>query len=334
MFSPLKRIKRSAAASSIRHIREVPDIPSVDESHVHVDPAALQPLLTRRAEVPSEEALSEKDAQPRHDGPASETNARRTQQKQLIDVKHLQRSDTRTRISGKPAWLQGILEEWSNPVFRPLQKPIRCVQARTVPRLEHFHIQASALVPSQIHLEKEMLHWCKFIAQIDTKFLLFKTTEQSDTALILLDQHAADERIRVEGFLRQYCLQFHRDQVDKLHLGQEIAILLTELEVRQATLHSNWLSQWGFDISSQSPEFVESDSGFKQVAVKTLPSILADRLKVDDRLLQSVLRGMLSHAEEQGIVASTKREVSWITIMKQMPSILLDLVNSKACRGM
>ncbi len=72
---------------------------------------------------------------------------------------------------------------------------------------------------------KESLANARIIEQVDRKFiacLVSRETldesrygsEDEDAIFVLVDQHAADERIRVERFLRELCVGFlDRDEV-------------------------------------------------------------------------------------------------------------------------
>lgn len=332
--SPTKRIRRPMDLAYRQRALDIPDLPSTQASILqdqhassHKSSANQPKSNTSRINTdevrgsPSSSALPTSASQ-QHSGV------------QLIDVKHLKRSDRQSQqTSEKPAWLQEVLTGWSNPVFLPLQKPIRSVQARQMPRPEHFHTEAGGTVSSQCSIDKETLHWCDFIAQIDTKFLLFSCPGNNGMKLLLVDQHAADERVRAEGFLRSYCRQHNMDKVEKTTLGEPKAILLAAREIVDIRSSKAWLLRLGFDISVPTRELLASKSSFNQVVVKSVPKIIAERLIADDRLLKSVIQGLLSHVEERDTGGQVNREVSWSTTMKDMPSVLTDLINSKACRG-
>lgn len=260
-----------------------------------------------------------------------QTSVGRSNVCQTIDVKHLRRTDESAPSLGKPAWLQEILNDWENPVFKPAQKVIRSVQAQGRPRLEHFHSENVVDAP-QYRLDKEMLQWCNFVAQIDCKFLLFAHRGEHESTLILVDQHAADERIRVEGFLKDFCKKYQHNETEKTPLSPCKTLLLTEREVSSAQHHYYWFSRWGFDIS-RDVQTGRSSGDFAQMSVKTVPTLLAERLALEDRVLHTVIRAMISHADERGLEKQRNRNLSWTNVVKDMPDALLDLINSKACRG-
>lgn len=334
LSSPLKRLKHARPATNKVKRLEIPDIPSLvdatspPQNRAHSQ-AAAEPTDSSGT-TPLNEALKSTKSSNNFLSRVGQNNGGSVQ---LIDSRHLKRSDKESHPGEKPAWLQEALIDWSNPVFPPVQKQIRTVQAGHTARREDSYSERVFDVECSSTINTEMLHWCDFIAQVDLKFLLFSCTADRSTTLLLVDQHAAHERVRVEQFFRNYCKQVHLNNVDKVTLPQPKAILLTAREVLDLSSITARLSQWGFDVTLQASNSLTLDSSFSQVVVKTVPGMVADRLKTDDRLLQTVLRGYLKHSEELGNETRTSRETSWITRMKDMPPVLIDLVNSKACRG-
>lgn len=322
------RVKRIKAAAPRQRPIDVPDLPApytpfiaIDDNNKKADNILV---VSRTPTVASANVPTT----------SSSTDSRESRHKpvQVIDVRHLKRSDEDSDTSQKPVWLAEALKGWKNPVFMPLQKPIRSVQAQSIPRLEHFHAEAG-YDAAQYRLDKEMLHWCSFVAQIDCKFLLYTCSGQNETTLLLVDQHAADERIRLEAFLREYCEQYQRNQVARSPLSTAKGVLLTAREANEAYTYAAWLARWGFDIEEQIALNAQITADFGQIMVKTVPKLLADRLESEDRLLQTIVRALLSHAEEKGIGPQHTQSRRWTTVMKDTPAALIELVNSKACRG-
>ena len=55
---------------------------------------------------------------------------------------------------------------------------------------------------NSISFTKELFKNCEFIGQIDNKFLATRCKVQNCDLIILFDQHAVHERIRLEDFLK------------------------------------------------------------------------------------------------------------------------------------
>lgn len=93
--------------------------------------------------------------------------------------------------------------------------------------------------PLGARITKAQLRRAEVIAQVDRKFILChipgdriepglqaigmkaQTSSGSETCLIIIDQHAAHERIRVERFISELCNGFIEDDVRVVDLGDE-----------------------------------------------------------------------------------------------------------------
>lgn len=248
-----------------------------------------------------------------------------------IDLKTLKRSDRQTTSENKPAWLTEILRDWKNPVFPTAERTIKTYEEGLKSRLDNYEQIREDHESKQYTITKGDLDQLQFIAQVDTKFLLFKAQQESSTSLILVDQHAADERIRVEAFLSSYWQEVRCNQVCQTILPEVKTLLFSAREADTLGNAATLIKQWGFDI--QVP--VKEENGFsvdhvwRQVSVSAVPQLLADRLIADDRLLQLVL---LSFLELERVNAKAE-SAGWTTILRNCPDAILDLINSRACRG-
>ncbi|KAF9266346.1 hypothetical protein L218DRAFT_956702 [Marasmius fiardii PR-910] len=212
------------------------------------------------------------------------------------------------------------------------------------------------------------------ISQVDRKFVActFNSIEEMETnqaTLVLIDQHAADERIRVELLLRDLCVGFLRNiqvslreqednAVETRHLTPPVPILLTRLELRQL-LNSPEVRDvfwsWGICFENQPPitaldhgegtDSVDGDDsgGYAQIAVHCVPEVIADKLLSVDEL-RDMVKGFLAQVNSGDIPyvsrhrdlvneSEGRKESDWLKALRWCPRHLLDLVNSKACRG-
>ncbi|XP_072552636.1 DNA mismatch repair protein Mlh3 isoform X2 [Salminus brasiliensis] len=108
-----------------------------------------------------------------------------------------------------PGSLSALFSEWNNPVFiRPPQVAVDVTSGQGEGLAVKIH---NILFPYRF--TKDMIHSMKVIHQVDKKFLacLIDTTDQKTTEtsesrgnlLVLVDQHAAHERVRLEGLLTE-----------------------------------------------------------------------------------------------------------------------------------
>jgi DNA mismatch repair ATPase MutL len=77
---------------------------------------------------------------------------------------------------------------WKNPVFEMPEKPIASVSSHEEP----------------FKFDKTTFNKLQIIGQVDQKFIACKLVLESGTLLVLIDQHAADERIKLETYMRDY----------------------------------------------------------------------------------------------------------------------------------
>ncbi|KAJ7572555.1 hypothetical protein C8J56DRAFT_989423 [Mycena floridula] len=210
---------------------------------------------------------------------------------------------------------------------------------------------------------KSDLSNCSVISQVDKKFIACLVQRPTiPPSLILIDQHAADERVRVERFLKQICFGFlhnserascNQSSVELRDLSPPIPILLTKPEVIRLAVSKEvrrafW--NWGFCFSDLSgaaehigDEIGDNESGYFQVSVEKIPEVVGDKLLQGDEL-RDLVKGFLARLEtdtplnpkNHGMGSEENGNASefvWLKALRWCPKELLDLINSKACRG-
>jgi DNA mismatch repair protein MLH3 len=222
---------------------------------------------------------------------------------------------TERRVTVLKTNLSSQLPSSNNPLLSGDVKASR--KSDPLDQLQQCCADADTLPTVVSHrFQKEDLQNARVIDQIDKKFIacLIETSrstkgdirvsqldvEVSDLGptLVLIDQHAADERIRVERFLEKLCLEFlrvHDDDQDPSRgatvrkLSPSVPVLLT-LHEAQRLAGSGEIRQafryWGFlfeelsseDLTSQ----VRGDAGYIQVMVQAIPELVADKVRAYD----------------------------------------------------
>ncbi|ELU45632.1 histidine kinase-, DNA gyrase b-, and HSP90-like ATPase domain-containing protein [Rhizoctonia solani AG-1 IA] len=184
------------------------------------------------------------------------------------------------------------------------------------------------------------------IAQVDAKFVacIFRVTSTSERILVLVDQHAADERVRVERYLKGLCIGFIRDKVDITQLKPPVKILLTRKEANILTRPDtlNALSRWGLCIEIHLPDTLDvqtlaEDRDFCQVDVISVPDVVSKKL-VDKRELSVFVKAMLDTIDVEGCThwpfpSANVENDDWVKALRFCPAPLFELLNSRACRG-
>lgn len=217
---------------------------------------------------------------------------------------------------------------------------------------------------SQTHtsskFSKEGLGNARVIGQVDCKFvacsLSSDSTDEGEPVLVLIDQHAADERVRVERFLMELCNGAVQGGAESAALDAKKGVVLTrdEATLLQQDEVLQELRRWGLHVESVA--IMETlTAKWVQVDVLAVPALLRDKVRLltspykastkgyvqllQGDELQNLLKGCLakyrvegcprwSHAPENELP-----EGEWLRALKLCPRELIELVNSKACRG-
>lgn len=163
---------------------------------------------------------------------------------------------------------------------------------------------------SSHRFQKADLRGAQIINQVDRKFIacLIDDTVDEQTspdirasarerALVLIDQHAADERIRVERFLKELCVGFLNNlehgegpnMVQVRELSPSIPVLLTRHEAWRLGKSDGIRRQfkdWGFVFDDTEGTWdsdggmdAGSSSGYTQVLVRSIPEVVADKVQ-------------------------------------------------------
>lgn len=193
-------------------------------------------------------------------------------------------------------------------------------------------------------LTKEGLRNARVIAQVDKKYILIKmrgissNTEQEDEAaqgcdlLVVIDQHAADERIRVESLFTEICSS-PADPADP-HISERIQkTLVFRVSKREAELMRRYegnFAEWGinYHLSSSNEEF--------SLHIDALPRAIADRCTSELSLAIDMIRAhvyMLSDQLAAPHADASPSAPGWVKRIGSCPKGLLDLLNSRACRS-
>lgn len=142
---------------------------------------------------------------------------------------------------------------------------------------------------------------CKFIAclirsgsgeeingDIDQSKKTAGSEEEANASIVLVDQHAADERIRVERYLKSICLGFLDCDgvgVERRLLDPPIPVLLTRTERDRLTASKKLkraFLDWGFcvcdDPEDEGSSITDNNDGYGIISFKGVPEVVADKV--------------------------------------------------------
>ncbi|KAF4159373.1 hypothetical protein CNMCM6069_002040 [Aspergillus lentulus] len=256
-------------------------------------------------------------------------------------------------------WVENLLRRWENPAFSRPERPITAIgngerHGNTSDKgliqpfdgsADSCRLEDFGLGKFRGRLSKSHLATANIIAQVDRKFILAKLADghSSQSVLVLIDQHAADERCRIESLFGEMFADGHR-QVQTIRIDP----ITFDIPLTEATLfgkHADFFASWGVGY------IVERKSArAARVVVHSLPILIAERCRLEPNLVSDLIRGEIWRHEENGWGAlalsdrqaqrskihqeelGRETEDSWVEQLKSCPQGLIDLLNSRACR--
>jgi DNA mismatch repair protein MLH3 len=201
-------------------------------------------------------------------------------------------------------------------------------------------------------ISKEALQKAEVVAQVDRKFILAKVAaelpagsasgvNQSDRMLILIDQHAADERCKVETLLQTY---FAPGPAGDGRLVAQSEILdkplrfdLSRQEGELLSRFTRHFAHWGIIYEVFQSQGPGPQKGVTAEAQR-LPRSILERCRLEPRLLIDLLRKeswKLHSAGSSGVISTlcVGTGDGWVSRFHDCPEGIMELINSRACRS-
>lgn len=287
------------------------------------------------------------------------------------------------------SWVTDFLKSWENPVFSYPRRRVPYLQNDEIDASHNFFtdqhsdldIQKFVTEPSTLFsatLSKMALRDAHVISQVERKFILIRMRlyprEEpldsgalvSEQILVLVDQHAADERVRIEGLLSDLCTQPQlRDKVtlpcvhpisriETTVLARSVIFEIQEREYALFKIHAAHFANWGILYNLHMPiaeDVAETTPGYT-LAIRTLPGGIAERCRTDAKALIELMRREVWRREDCGNTEynfletpHTSSRVTdtgpstelgsdhWHRRITNCPQGILDLLNSRSCRS-
>ncbi|KAK6083682.1 vacuolar membrane protein [Seiridium cupressi] len=272
-------------------------------------------------------------------------------------------------------WIGELLLTWKNPVFEATEQRVPVAFGET----KLISMDGCPRKPHSCHREfpdtsfgvagrisKAALRAAEVIAQVDRKFIFAKVPlgsaldeaperQNRMSLLIVIDQHAADERCRLERLLKEY---FGAEESGKDEPGQARSevldkILQFEISAQERVLferHLSHFAHWGigYQLNTVPPSIQQRKLKFPSfLKIMSLPPSIAERCRTEPRLLIDLLRKEVWKLDEvggrrlkqastttsAGAVIDDSRTLHWLSRLHDCPRGILDLINSRACRS-
>ncbi|GAB7361501.1 hypothetical protein MBLNU230_g1557t1 [Neophaeotheca triangularis] len=289
-------------------------------------------------------------------------------------------------------WLPGFLKDWKNPVFSRQNEesiPVAAfegsgstLEEATAQRCKHLSIDQQfqhigAVGMSQ--LSKKGLKHAQVIAQVDRKFILCKMPALNSSAetpdnstVVLVDQHAASERVILETLFAELCTPpspsapsstFTSNTGAKSSITTTLLIKppsfqLSPQDHTLCTTHAPHFANWGilYDLHTSAlkpltPQFRASprEPCEHRLTVRALPPAISERCTAHPRLLIDLLRSeiwtladttapktknrSIAPNNASSTQASPELAPNWLHALPSCPKGVIDLLNSRACRS-
>ena len=271
-------------------------------------------------------------------------------------------SRTKTSLShtgNSSGVLDNVLRSWQSPIFKATEQSIRhagfdsltenglAEDFTTQKQIEKAFSEGSISYSSK--LSKLALKGSVVLCQVDKKFILIAMEVANepapDTMLVIVDQHAMDERIRLENLFAELVTSAStqpsiaselslQSRIQYTLLAPPIVFDSTTPEAR--LFHSNAVhfADWGILLHVDSKAVI---------TIHTVPSVIAERCKLQPTLLMSLLRSEAWKLNDSGPpTAGTQpsegeesigEEPHWLQRIRKCPQGIIDMLNSRACRS-
>ncbi|EPE34777.1 ATPase of HSP90 chaperone/DNA topoisomerase II/histidine kinase [Glarea lozoyensis ATCC 20868] len=263
-------------------------------------------------------------------------------------------------------WVSNLMKTWENPVYAAAEATIPEASISDFDESTRRMLHGHKHVCSQVDVErafkdsskisgkisKHSLKQATIISQIDRKFILVKlcvaeksndglSKDGNESLLVIIDQHAADERIRIENLMGELCnpsAGSSESPIDTMSLEKPIIFEVPARESQLLRIHRNHFSNWGIlfdtvDVGTNTNSVVSHQPSHR-IEVRSLPPTIAERCKSEPRLLTSLIRTEAHKcAESPPPLYSEDTPTSWIHHIHHCPQGLLDMLNSRACRS-
>ena len=215
-------------------------------------------------------------------------------------------------------------------------------------------------------LSKEGLRHGTVIQQVDNKFVLIKMPEATGQVLVLVDQHAADERIRIEWLLSDYFkpadagVKFQGSRAGYpaggLKVGVKVELLATPIHFDISTMEAQklrtkqqYFAGWGICFALRK----DLKRDVVMVVVTALPPGIVQRCKLEPKLAIDLIRKELYASLEKPSATTTitftdvvtttiaaageprtiRVHNDWLERIHNIPQGILDMLTSRACRS-
>ncbi|EEY19648.1 DNA mismatch repair protein [Verticillium alfalfae VaMs.102] len=223
-------------------------------------------------------------------------------------------------------WLSGLLGSWKNPVFPATEAPIHHMEevtatAGTEVKCGGHGLGSSSVEMSSIKLQgqlsKQSLRDADVVSQVDKKFILVKLRQETsskffreagnNTMLVVVDQHAADERCKLEALMKGYFVLDNNAvlRAETMVLSAPLTFELSSKECELLRRRTSHFEDWGIIYIITSTAQTSGSAQLSTIEVRSLPPSILKRCMDEPKLLVDLLRHEVWRLEERRHMHST-----------------------------
>lgn len=236
-------------------------------------------------------------------------------------------------------WLNTLIQSWKNPIFETSEHAVNRLP------IEFGAGDIASAGNRSLQISKGDLKRAEVIAQVDKKIVLIRLpllskdtaaiacTRHVDYALFAVDQHAADERCKLEELMAHYFEHTEgktRAVIERLDMPMSFEISAKELAMF-VQRRAFW-GEWGVRYEVSEIEIdVQSKESSGTVKVLALPPSILQRCWSEPHILIDLMRMEMWRDEEYGAFESRKPTPR--SNFQGCPRGILELLHSRACRS-
>ena len=232
---------------------------------------------------------------------------------------------------GRPAHdLQKYLR---SPFSRP-EAPIACIIPDELFAKEADHEVRKTAVQVSRNLSKASLASAIVIRQADRKFILATVPGQSgpggksrrEGILVLIDQHAADERIKYEQLCHELC------ERQSTNLARPLIFEVDDTEAKLFKDRKEYFKRWCLDYRIANCQTTHRTSRAWKIELLSLPALIAERCRAEPKLLIDLMRHEIWSGGACNYGPLSEGTRSWWCEIASCPAGLVEMLKSRSCR--
>lgn len=201
--------------------------------------------------------------------------------------------------------------------------------------------QAERLESLDFKLDRSQLLNAEVIRQIDKKFILLKipiSEKVTHPMLMIVDQHACDERINLENYLHDFLYQV----LEGTLMTQPVTDCTIDVDITEGYLFKHYKKE--FEKWAISFEIKISNLETCFLMIYSLPDVLLVKTQGDKQFLKSALLQTVHDLKNSIKIPianmcdshpfnAPKDEFQWWRYLHCLPAMFRDIFNSRACRS-